>query len=67
MRIADYMQSLVIDMRVLLFNMFDLMYYGRGMISYTEMMYMSVPERQILADVLNERVKQSRESPFPFW
>lgn len=35
----------------------------RGGLSYTECMWMSAAEREILADVINHRIKELKDSP----
>lgn len=44
-------------------SVYDLIYYMRGSLSYTECMHMSAAERAILADVINKRIKDLGDNP----
>jgi hypothetical protein len=39
----------------------ELVYYMRGGLSYTEVMNMSAGERELVADLVNKRIKDSKD------
>lgn len=63
MKIGQYIASLGSQTRELIVSIYDLVYYMRGGLSYTECMWMSAAEREILADVINHRIKELKDSP----
>lgn len=46
-------------------NVMNLVYYMRGGVSYTEVMFMSAGERSILAGIINRRIKEAANHPNP--
>ena len=59
------MNQLTIAMRSIINQCYELCYYMRGSISYTETMHMSVPERDMLMDFVNKRLKDAMKMPNP--
>lgn len=39
----------------------------RGAISYTEMMNMTLAEKQVVADFIEKRLENEKKSPFPVY
>jgi hypothetical protein len=62
---AKFMADLTAAMRGILSNCMELIYYMRGSVSYEEAMLMSVPEREIMAELVNKKLKEASKMPHP--
>jgi hypothetical protein len=63
--IGKFMQDLSNGMRSHIRQCMELIYYMRGSVSYEEVMFMSVPEREIMADFVNQRLKEASKMSNP--
>ena len=55
------------EARNLIHRVVELVYYMRGSISYTEMMEMTYPERQIVSEFLENRMEMEKKNPHPVY
>lgn len=55
------------EARALISTIIELVYYMRGAISYNEMMEMSYPERQLVAEFIEKRLEHEKNNPYPVY
>lgn len=62
-RITEYITSLGRESRIILRSIAELVLYMRGGVSYTEAMFMSPAERDVMTDFINARMEMLKDNP----
>lgn len=65
--IAEHIRRTQREAQAIVKNVISLVYFMRGSISYTEMMQMSVPERRLISEFLDERFESESKNPNPVY
>jgi hypothetical protein len=65
--VSNYIRRLQREAQDIVKSVISLVYFMRGAISYTEMMQMSVPERHLISEFLDERFEVESKSPHPIY
>ena len=65
--VADYIRRIQREAEGIVKTVISLVYFMRGAISYTEMMQMSIPERRLISEFLDERFEVESKNPNPVY
>jgi hypothetical protein len=64
---VKFIKQLGRDVRIIMKSVGEIVWYGRGGWGYYEVLNMSQAEREILVDIINDRLKIAEKSPFPVY
>ena len=65
--VSNYIRRLQREAQDIVKSVISLVYFMRGAISYSEMMQMSILERQLISEFLDERFEAESKSPHPVY